>query len=128
MTSKLTTLAGEAAADHMAEAVPLIVQSLTKAVDSLRKRESSWPLVVGVVSTVLVLVIGAVLWSVLTRTDDCNQLVVEHVLHQADAGEAAAAKLEPTNPELADAIRDITSADRQPDNVRLCVLIQTRKQ
>lgn len=128
VTSKLATVASEHLVDRLAEALPQVLQSMNGAVDALRKRESSWPLVIGIVSVVTVLTIGVVSWGVLTHTSECNPLVVEHVMHQADVGSKTAERMRAAgHPEIADAIKELTDPNTQPDNVRLCVLIEAKK-
>jgi len=127
-TSKFATVAADQLVEKFADALPALGREFHDAAKALRERGSAWPLAAAVVGVVALLVAGFVTWGVLTHTDECSPLVVEHVLHQAQAGEDAAAKLEASGDHgVAKAIRDITSADAQPDNVRLCVLIERKK-
>lgn len=127
VTSKFATVAGEQLVEKLADALPQMAASMTGAVDALRKRESSWPIVAGVVLVVLILASAAVTWGVLTHTSECNPLVVEHVMHQAEVGSRAADRLRADgHAAIASAIQELTDPNTQPDNVRLCVLIEAK--
>ena len=60
--------------------------------------------------------------------DICDDTLKQHIAHMAARGEALAHRLtEQGLPEYAEAIRDMTSVERLPDDLKLCVLLPRKK-
>lgn len=73
-------------------------------------------------------ILGALGWRYVEGEDECSPLVIQHVLHQAEAGEHEAQRLEAAGElEAAAAIRALTDVEGQPDDVRLCLLLEHKK-
>jgi hypothetical protein len=111
--------------DPSASLIERVIQPLAAAAVERAKTGKAipWALVVAFVTAV-----GGMLgWQYVDAHDGCDPLVVQHVLHQAAEGAAQADTLDGLgHPEVADAIRSLTDIDNQPDDVRLCVLVQQR--
>lgn len=87
-------------------------------------RAIPWAIVVALA----VLVAGALGWRYAEAGDDCDPLVVQYVLGQAEIGEREAVTLDLAGHRAsAAAVRALTSINGQPDDVRLCALLIGRK-